>query len=186
MKPSLHRRRLSLLACSLLLTTGGLVKAAMNSPSGAAVIVSMQGTAGLHIEGVTHELTLAERDGELLFQVPLAGLDTGIGLRNRHMRGYLDVTHFPHAELRVARRVVTFPAPGKTVESDAQGTFTLHGVSKPCSIRYRVEQARSGEYRVHGTSRIDIRDFGIDVPSYLGVRVEPSVGIQVDFSLHDV
>ncbi len=174
-----------LLTAALLL--GGFVHAAITSPSGTAVLVSMQGTAGLHIEGKTHELSISEREGELVFQVPLAGVDTGIGLRNRHMRGYLDVTHFPDAELRVARKGVAFPAPGKSAESDVQGTLTLHGVSKPCSIHYRVEQGgAAGEYRVHGTTRIDMRDFGIDVPAYLGVHVDPGVAIQVDFSLHDV
>ncbi len=144
---------------------------------------SMQGTAGLQVEGVTHELLLTRREGTLVFRVPLAGLDTGIGLRNRHMRGYLDVTNFPDAELHVTRKVA-FPSPGTTLESDTRGTFTLHGISKPCSIHYRVEQGQPGEYRVHGTTRIDIRDFGIEVPAW-AVRVDPSVGIQVDFTLRD-
>jgi polyisoprenoid-binding protein YceI len=185
MEPSLHPRRLSLLAFSLLLTIGGLVKAGVDAPSGAAVRFSMQGTAGLHIEGRTNELAISQREGDLVFQVPLAGMDTGIGLRNRHMRGYLDVTHFPEAELHVARKAVAFPSPGKTVESDTRGTLTLHGMSRPCAIHYRVEQGSSGEYRVHGTTRIDIRDFGIQVPAW-GVRVDPSVGIEVDFTLGDV
>lgn len=175
-------RGLLLLACSVVLTAGSPVKAAINGPSEAAVLVSVRGTAGLNIEGVTHELGVAERGGELVFQVPLAGLDTGIRLRNRHMRGYLDVTHFPEAELRVQRRKVVFPPQGKPVESSVEGTLTLHGISKPCSIRYRVEQARPGEYRVHGMTRIDIRDFGIDIPTW-GVSVDPNIGIQVDFSL---
>jgi len=168
------------------LIAGGLVHAAIGSPSGAAVLFSLQGTAGLHIEGKTQELAISERDGELVFRVPMGGMETGIGLRNRHMRGYLDTAHFPDAELRVARKAVLFPAPGKSNESDAPGTLTLHGVSRPCSIHYRVEQAASGELRVHGTTHIDMRDFGIDVPSYLGVHVEPAVAIQVDFSLRDV
>ena len=168
------------------LLAGGLVHAAITSPSGAAVLVSMQGTAGLHIDGTTHELAISERDGELVFQVPLAGVDTGIGLRNRHMRGYLDTAHFPDAELRVARRAVAFPAPGKTTEADVPGSLTIHGVLRPCSIHYRMERSGSGEYRVHGTARIDMRDFGIDVPAYLGVRVDPSVAIRVDFSLRDI
>ena len=168
------------------LIAGGLVHAAIASPSGTAVLVSMQGTAGLHIEGTTHELAISERDGELVFQVPLAGVDTGIGLRNRHMRGYLDTAHFPEAELRVARKALVFPAPGKTAESDVPGILTLHGVSRSCSIHYRVEQAGSGEYRVRGTTRIDMRDFGVDVPAYLGVHVDPGVAIQVDFSLQAI
>ena len=185
MRSSLNRRHLSLLACCLLMTAAGLVKASMNSPSEAAVLVSVRGTAGLNIEGATHELGLSEREGDLVIEVPLANLDTGIGLRNRHMRTYLDAAHFPVAELRVPRKAIDLPAPGKSVEADARGILTLHGVSKPCSIRYRVEQGRAG-YRVHGTTRIDIRDFGIEVPTYLGVGVEPSVAIQVDFSVLDI
>src|SRR4029450_1827718 len=131
------------------------------------------------------ELLLTERDGDLVFRVPLTGLDTGIGLRNRHMRGYLDPTHFPDAELHVRRKAVAFPSPGKTAESDTRGTLTLHGISRPCSIHSRVGQGQPGESRFYGTARIDIRDFGIEVPVW-GVRIDPNVGIQVDFSLRDV
>jgi polyisoprenoid-binding protein YceI len=139
-------------------------------------------TPALTGDVVVGPLRPAALSGDL--SVDLRTLDTGIGLRNRHMRGYLDVTHFPEAELHVASRAVAFPSPGKTVESDTRGTFTLHGISRPCSIHYRVEQGQPGEYRVHGTTRIDIRDFGIEVPAW-GVRVDPSVGIQVDFTLRD-
>jgi polyisoprenoid-binding protein YceI len=185
MESSLRRRRLSFLACSILLTTGGLARAGIDNPSEAAVRVSVQGTAGLNVEGVTHELLLMERDGDLVFRVPLAGLNTGIGLRDRHMRGYLDVAHFPEAELHVRKRGVAFPLSGKIAESDARGTLSLHGISRPCSIHYRVEQDRPGEYRVHGTIRIDMREFGIEVPAW-GVRIDPSVGVQVDFSVREV
>jgi len=168
------------------LLVGGLVHAAITSPSGTSVVISMQGTAGLRIEGTTHELSLSEHDGELLFQVPLSGIDTGIGLRNRHLRNYLDVAHFPRAELRVPRWILTFPASGKTTESDALGVLTIHGVNRPCSVHYRAERASSGELRVRATTRVDMRDFEVDVPSYLGVHVDPQVAIQVDFSLHDL
>jgi len=168
------------------LMVGGLVHAAITSPSATAVLVSMHGPGGLNIEGKTAELSISEQDGDLLFQVPLAGVDTGIGLRNKHMRGYLDVTHFPTAELRVARKAIAFPEQGKVSEADAAGTLTLHGVSRPCSVHYRAERTASGEVRVRGTTRFDMQDFAIDVPAYLGVHVDPAVGIQVDFSLRDV
>jgi len=167
------------------LLVGGLVQAAITSPSKSSVLVSLQGTAGLRIEGTTHDLVLAEREGDLVFQVPLSGIDTGIGLRNKHLRNALEVAHFPQAELRVPRKSVVFPAPGKSAEADAQGTLTLHGVSRPCSVHYRAEQGSSGEYRVRGTTRVDMRDFGIETPSYLGIHVEPGVDVQVDFSLRD-
>jgi polyisoprenoid-binding protein YceI len=168
------------------LLVGGLVHAAITSPSGTSVLVSLQGTAGLRIEGTTHELTISEREDELVFDVPLSGVDTGIGLRNRHLRGYLDVAHFPRAELRVARSAVVFPAAGKGTESDTPGTLTIRGVSRPCTVHYRAEGGAEGEVRVRGTTRIDMRDFGVEVPSYLGVTVDPAVSIQVDFSVRDV
>ena len=167
------------------LLVGGLVHAAITSPSGASVLVSMHGPAGLNIEGNTRELAISERDGELVFQVPLSGVDTGIGLRNRHMRGYLDVAHFPHAELRVPRNSVVFPNPGKAIESDVPGTLTIRGLSRPCSVHYRAEQGAGNELHVRAATRIDMRDFGIEVPAYLGVRVDPTVAIQVDFSVRD-
>jgi polyisoprenoid-binding protein YceI len=168
------------------LLVGGLVQAAFTSPSGSSVLVSLQGTAGLRIEGTTHDLVLSEQEGDLVFQVPLSGIDTGIGLRNKHLRNALDAAHFPQAELRVPRKSVVFPAPGKSAESDAQGTLTIHGVSRPCSVHYRAERGSSGEYRVRGTTRVDMRDFGIETPSYLGIHVEPEVAVQVDFSLRDL
>ena len=163
----------------------GLAHAAITSPSGSSVLVSLQATAGLRIEGTTHDLGISERDGELVFLVPLSGVDTGIGLRNRHLRAALDVAHFPEAELRVPRKALAFPAPGKSTESDAQGTLTLHGVPRPCSVHYRAEQGPSGELRVRSTFHLDMRDFGIETPSYLGVHVEPAVAVQVEFSVRD-
>ncbi|HZW87610.1 MAG TPA: YceI family protein [Myxococcaceae bacterium] len=168
------------------LLLGGLVHAAITSPSGSSVLLSMQGPAGLRIEGTTHELTISERDGELVFEVPLSGVDTGIGLRNRHLRGYLDVAHFPTAALHVARKTVQLPAPGKWAEADAPGTLTIRGVSRPCTVHYRAEGGAGGDVRVRGTIGIDMRDFGVEVPSYLGVSVDPAVSIQVDFSLRDL
>ena len=167
------------------LLVGGLVHAAITSPSGTSVLVSMRGPAGLNIEGTTRELGISELDGEIVFRVPLSGIDTGIGLRNRHMRGYLDVASFPQAELRVPRKALVFPTPGKATESDVQGTLTIHGVSRPSSVHYRAEGGAGGEVRVRGTTRIDMRDFGLEVPAYLGVRVDPMVAIQVDFSARE-
>ena len=164
---------------------GGLVQAAITVPSQATVRVSLEGTAGLHIQGTTHEFDVLEQEENLVFQVALSHLDTGIGLRNRHLRDHLDVEHFPRAELRVPRRVVVFPASGNSSEADVQGTLTLHGVSRPCSVHYRAEQGLLGEIRVRGTTQIDMRDFGIEAPSYLGIRVEPAVAVQIDFSVRN-
>jgi hypothetical protein len=77
-----------------------MVEAVIGSPSGTQVLVSLHGMAGLHIEGKRQQLSLSEREGELLFDVPLSSVDTGIGLRNRHLLGYLDATASPSGRPR--------------------------------------------------------------------------------------
>ena len=42
-----------------------------------------------------------------------------------------------------------------------------------------------GEYRVRSTTGIDIREFGVEAPSYMGVHVDPAVAIQVALALRD-
>ena len=47
MRPTLHRRGLMPFVCSLVLTAAGFADTGIGSPSGAAVLFSARGTAGL-------------------------------------------------------------------------------------------------------------------------------------------
>jgi hypothetical protein len=39
-----------------------------------------------------------------------------------------------------------------------------------------------GSLHVGGTTKLDIRDYGIDIPSYLGVTVKPDIDVEVQFT----
>ena len=143
------------------------------------------GPAGMHIDGVGSELSVAEDGGAVRVVVPLANLKTGIELRDKHMReNYLETAAFPNAELVVPRAALKLPAGNDAVSAEAQGTMKIHGTARPAVFRYTVR--RSGDaFGVAGSVSVNMNEFGIKVPSYLGVTVKPDVQITVRFTARD-
>lgn len=139
------------------------------------------GPAGLKIVGTSHELDVRDDGTSVTISVPLANLDTGIGLRNKHMREkYLEVDKFPRAELAVKRADLKVPEAGAQTSAEADGTMLLHGVSRPAHFSYKSRRDAAGVH-VTGSVRVNINDHGIAVPSYLGVTVKPDVDVELSF-----
>ncbi len=142
------------------------------------------GPAGMKINGTGDKLKAKEKDGKITVSVPLSSLETGIGLRDKHLKKYLHAGDHPDAILVVERRKLKEPADKKTIKGSATGDFTLNGKTKPVRFRYKAKRTGS-DYHVQGRATIDIRDFDIEVPCYLGVCVKPNVKIAVKFKLRD-
>lgn len=134
------------------------------------------GPAGLKINGVSTALETKD-DGEfVIIRVPLDTLETGISLRDRHMKEkYLETQKFSHAELKVAKALLK-----EGRQQKGSGTFTVHGVSKPINFVYEVVPAEGG-MAVQGNFDINLKEHGIEVPSYLGVTVKPEVKVAASF-----
>jgi polyisoprenoid-binding protein YceI len=158
---------------------------AVSRPSESSVTVLAHGPAGLRIEGKSATLSFEEDASELTFRVPLAPIETGIGLRDRHLREMLEAEKFPAAVLRVPRSGLSFPADQAPTEGTARGELNLHGQSRPVQVQYRAEMGKAGVTKVRGSMRIDMRDFEIKSPSYLGVTVAPEVEVKVELSLEE-
>jgi polyisoprenoid-binding protein YceI len=168
--------------CVVAVGLGSEARAALSAASESRVSFEGKGPAGFKIGGTTNELTIAEADGNVVITVPLANLNTGIDLRDHHMREkYLEVPKFPVAVLTVSRSALRVPPPGERIEADAPGTLTLHGQTHPVSVHYDAK-AEGPAYAAHGKFRINMNEYGINVPSYLGVTVKPE--IDVNASLH--
>jgi polyisoprenoid-binding protein YceI len=97
---------------------------------------------------------------------------------------YLQVGQFPTAELEVARSALNLPADGSNASGKAQGTIKIHGKSKPVTFQWSAKRAGTS-YDVSGGVQINIKEFGIEVPSYMGVTVKPDVDVQVKFAAKD-
>ena len=170
-------------AAAGLLSVSAAGHAALSSPSNAHVTFRAVGPAGMTIEGTTTDLEAAEDGGNLKIVVPLTNLATGIGLRDQHMKEkYLEVGKYPDSTLAIARSALRLPAGGERVEADAPGTLQLHGQTRPVSVHYQA--TRDGDaFAAAGRFHLNMTEFGVNVPSYLGVTVKPDVDVFATFHI---
>ena len=168
----MNRRPLILALLLAVATVAIPAYAALVSYGVAHVRFKIAGPAGMTINGKSEDLTVNEKDGVLMVEVPLTDLKTGIGLRDKHLRGYLNTKKYPKATLHVTRSALKVPANKESLEGKAQGRFTLHGKTREVPFTYKASN-KNNQYRVQGRTKIDIRDFDIDVPCYLGVCTKP-------------
>jgi polyisoprenoid-binding protein YceI len=141
-----------------------------------------RGPGGFGLDGKTNQLRIEDDGTTLRVIVPLAGLQTGIGLRDRHMREkYLEVQRFPDAVLEIPWSGVKLPQDGQTSEGTAAGKMSLHGKTKDVQAKYRI--VRTGNrYQVTGNVPLNLKDYDIDVPSYMGVTVQPDIDTSASFT----
>lgn len=122
---------------------------------------------------------------DLYFEVDLNSLDTGIGMRNNHMReNYLITDTYPYAAYK--GKIVKAARPGGSeMLVDVDGVMTIHGTGKPLRVTGRV-RVDGDRYRLTCSFPLDIRDFGIEVPSLMGMKVGPVVQLDMDVMLVQV
>ncbi|MDP2339645.1 MAG: YceI family protein [Deltaproteobacteria bacterium] len=164
------------------LTLGANAMAAWTRAAGVAeAVFHGSGPGGFKIEGKSQKLDVKDDGTSITVSVDLTGLATGITLRDRHMRDkYLEVAKFPLATLVVPVASLKVPATG-AIEGDAKGQFTLHGVTKELPFHYKGTCKADGLCMVDGTLDMNMNEFGVNVPSYLGVTVKPNISTSVHF-----
>ena len=124
----------------------------------------------------------AGRPGGGAIRVRLDSLDTGIALRNAHLReNYLEIHRGEAFEDAVLTAVTLDRAPAASEgEFDAafSGSLRLHGVELPIAGTARL--GRNGDrIRVEARFDLSLEAFGIPPPRYLGVGVRDEVRISV-------
>ena len=92
-------------------------------------------------------------------QCRLEDIKTGMRLRDRHMLGYLHADVHPMVTL-------TFEAKGDKFD----GILELNGKRGAVSGTYKSDPLKF-EFK------INIEDFGIEAPKYLGIGIEPDISI---------
>jgi polyisoprenoid-binding protein YceI len=140
------------------------------------------GPGGLKINGASGGIKVSEQDGKVKIIAPTTQFQTGIGLRDRHLRDHLEAEKHPEATLVVERSAVKLPDSG-TSSGVVTGQFTLHGVTKPAKVAYHVTR-KGDDYAVQGDFTVDIQEFQIKKPCYLGVCVQNEVKVSAEFTVH--
>ena len=110
-------------------------------------------------------------DGSLA--VDLRTLDTGIGLRNEHLReNYLEVENGPRFDTATLSEIELNGLNPEAPEGKGSftGRLTLHGVTQTVTGAVDVRQTAGG-LRVKASFPINLPDYRIRQPRYLGVGV---------------
>jgi polyisoprenoid-binding protein YceI len=121
-------------------------------------------------------------DGSLA--VDLRTIDTGIALRNDHLKEkYLEVDKGAGYEQAVLSDVVLqgLNADLPTGKGSFSGSLMLHGVKKTVTGPAEIRQAGPG-WRVRASFPVNLPDYNIDKPRYLGVGVKDTVQVSVTFT----
>jgi len=134
------------------------------------------GTGGFKMEGKTKAVAVADDGTNVTVTVTLKDISTGITLRDNHTKKYLEVEKFPTTTLVVKKADLANPAGAGPIKlENAKGSFTCHGVTKEVTFNATGNCTAEGKCTVDGTINININDYGVKVPSYLGITVKPDV-----------
>jgi polyisoprenoid-binding protein YceI len=124
----------------------------------------------------------ARLTGEI--SVELATIDTGISLRNQHLREkYLEVAKGKGFDRAVLSEVHLTNADGEAFEGRTPftGLLLLHGVQHPVEGTAEIRRDGLGR-RVRAEFPLVLTDFGITPPEYLGVGVGSRLLVRAQFT----
>lgn len=118
---------------------------------------------------------------QLYFEVDLRTLDTGIGLRNRHMKeDYLETDKYPMTTFKGKITKADKSSDGK-LNVVADGNMTIHGVTKPISIRGTLTPSQGGGYRIQSNFEVKLTDYNIPIPQLMFLKISEVMKLNLDF-----
>ncbi len=153
-------------------------------------VVFYAGSTMGNFEGKTSEIEgyISREDNDTLgtgrvhFEVDLRTMDSGIGLRNTHMRDkYLDTAEYPMAvfEGRLSQwRIID----QNGSEVTASGMLKIHGVEMEFSPEETI-QLMGDIYRISSNFELNITDFNINQPKFLFTSMKKVVRLRLVFYL---
>jgi polyisoprenoid-binding protein YceI len=136
----------------------------------------------LETTGLEGFLEMVIVDGHLDTTAPVSGgveldaslLKTGNGLYDRELESKLEMRKYP----RVRGRVISVKALESGTTYRVQGELSLRGQTSPVQgdVRMRIIDATTVEFQ--GEQTIDIRNFGLEPPKFLMLKVYPDVKLR--------
>ena len=112
--------------------------------------------------------------------IQAASVDTGVKLRDRHLRGrdFLDVERFPQIEFR-AERI----EPQGQDEFRIGGPLTIHGVTRPVQLVGHVHERGADIRQIHAAATLDRYQFGVKAWQPMEFNLSRKVKLELDLTL---
>ena len=130
--------------------------------------------------GVSGEMTgnINFNTGDVHFEIPLKSIDTGIDLRNKHMRNALETEKYPIATFDGELLSEFDLNSAQEQQVNVQGDFTIHGQSKNLQVNGNLQKSNSS-IDFNASFDIMITNFGIERPNILFYKVKDKHTIEV-------
>lgn len=147
-----------------------------------APIESFEGTTN-NIDGYLFLTSFDDlTKNQLYFEVDLNTLDTGIGLRNRHMReNYLETEKYRYAFFD-----------GKIIEIKqekdneysvlVEGDMNIHGKTKKLSISGKIINEKD-LLRVKTNFDVSLSDYEVEIPKLMFMKINEVIKLELNFYL---
>jgi polyisoprenoid-binding protein YceI len=115
--------------------------------------------------------------------VPVKSLNTGMGLRDEHMRKYVFTTNDGQTpDVKFVAKTATCSKTGANHSTcDVAGDLSIRGTPRPFNIALKVTE--DGEsYRASGDGIVKLSAYGIPQPSQLGVHTDDEIKLRLEFT----
>jgi len=116
--------------------------------------------------------------------IDLATIDTGIGLRNQHLReNYLEVAKGEGYNKAVLSEIQLAEASGESFDGTTPftGTLLLHGVKRPVAGTAEIHSEGMSR-RVRAEFPVELSEWAVKTPEYLGVGVGSRLLVKVNLT----
>jgi polyisoprenoid-binding protein YceI len=195
-----NTRRLSLVACfaataAFAATEAKTEPAPVAVQGGTASFIANTNVAAISIKGKSTALVakLSVRrvaDGLQLEHIdarlPVKTLNTGMGLRDDHMRRYIFTTADGQVpDLVFEGENATCTGSGRDATCQVAGTLSIRGVARPFTLPLKIREDNSG-FKAAGDGVVKLSAYGIEQPTQLGVKTADDVQLHFDFAAKPV
>jgi hypothetical protein len=107
-------------------------------------------------------------------ELPVTALSFGSAMYDRELPRRVDAARYPTVTLRLDGAEPEGPGAWRLRLS-----LTVHGVTQSFQETAQVSRGDDGKLTLRGSHRFDVRDFGIEPPRVLGMKVHPEFEVTV-------
>ena len=109
-------------------------------------------------------------------EFPVVNLKSGNSFEDRELHRRIDARRYPI----IAGDLKSMKQAGDAAEYTVSGDLTFRGVTHTYEDAMNVVVAADGSLTLTGASTFDIRDFGMEPPRILMLKVQPEVTVRVE------
>jgi polyisoprenoid-binding protein YceI len=126
-----------------------------------------------------------QSESDLYFEVDLRTLDTGIGLRNRHMKeNYLETDKYPMTSYK-GKIIYVEKVSDNESKVTLDGSMFIHGVTKPLKVNGNIFPVDGG-YRIKAFFEVLLTDYNIEIPKLMFMKISNTMRLVLDFYVKEI